>query len=54
MVTSDLENVDKWGQQVNVAKKEGSSYEDFEELKLPNVMKVHHIQVDDPNIVLYV
>ena len=39
---------------MKVAKKEGPPYEDSETLKLLNVMKVHHIQVDDPNIVLYV
>ena len=54
MVTNDLENVDKWGQLVKVAKKEGPPYEDSKTLKLLNAMKVHHIQVDDLNIVLYV
>ena len=54
VVTSDPENVDKWGQPMKVAKKEGPSYEDFETLKLLNAMKVCHIQVDNPNIVLYV
>ena len=54
IVTSDLENVDKWGQIVKVIKKEGPPYEDFETLKLLNVMKVRHIQLDDLNIVLYV
>ena len=53
MVTNDPENMDKWGQPVKVAKKEGPPYEDSEALKLLNVMKVRHIQVDDPNIVLY-
>ena len=48
MVTNDPKNVDKWGQPMKVAKKEGPPYEDSKELKL------HHIQVDDPNIVLYV
>ena len=54
MVTNDHENVDKWGQQVKVAKKEGPLYEDLGKLKLLNVIKVHHIQGDNPNIVLYV
>ena len=54
IVTNDPENVDKWGQPVKVAKKEGSPYEDSETLKLLNAMTVHNIQVDDSNIVLYV
>ena len=54
MVTSDPENVDKWGQPTKVARKEGPPYEDSEDLKLLNAMKVRHIQIDDPNIVLYV
>ena len=53
VVTIYLENVDKWGQLVKVAKKEESLYEDSETLKLLNAMKVCHIQVDDPNIVLF-
>ena len=52
--TSEPKNVDKWGQPPKLAKKEEPPYEDSEELKLLNAMKVHHIQVDDPNIVLYV
>ena len=43
MVTSDWENVDKWGKMVKVAKKEGPPYENLEELKLLNAMKVCHI-----------
>ena len=54
MVTNDPKNVDKWGQPMKVAKKEGHPYEDSKNVKLFNAMKVHHIQVDDPNIVLYV
>ena len=54
MVTSAPKNVDKWGQLVKVAKKEEPPYEYLEKLKLINALKVHHIQVDDPNIVLYV
>ena len=46
--------MDKWGQIVKVIKKEGPPYEDSKALKLLNAMKVHHILVDDPNIVVYV
>ena len=46
--------MDKWGQPMKVAKKEGPPYEDSETLKLLNAMKVCHIQVVDLNIVLYV
>ena len=54
IVMSDVENVDKWGQPMKVAKKEGPPNEASKELKILNVMKIHCIQVDDPNIVLYV
>ena len=54
MVTNDPENMDKWGQPVKVAKREEPPYEDTKALKLLNVMKVHHIPMDDPNIVVYV
>ena len=54
VVTNDLEDMDKWGQLVQVVKKEGSPYDDFKTLKLLNAMKVCHIQVDNLNIVLYV
>ena len=38
---------------VKIAKEEEPPYEDSEELKILNAMKVCHIQVDNPNIVLY-
>ena len=39
---------------MKVIKRKGPPYEDFEALKLLNAMKVHHIPMDDPNIVVYV
>ena len=54
VVTIDPENVDKWGQPIKVAKKEGPLYKDSDALKLLNMMKVCHIQVDDPNSVVCV
>ena len=54
IVTNDPDNVDKWGQPLKVVKKEGPPYKDSKALKLLNAMKVLYIQVDDPNIVLYV
>ena len=54
MVTSEPENVDKQGQLVKVSNKEELPYEDLEELQPLNAIKVCHVQVDDPNIVLYV
>ena len=39
---------------MKVIKREGPPYEDSETLKLLNAMKVHHIPVDDPNILVYV
>ena len=54
VVTIDPENMDKWGQPVKVVKIEGPPYKDFETLKLLNAMKVHHIPMDDPNMVVYV
>ena len=39
---------------VKVTKREEPPDEGSEALKLLNVMKVHHIPMDDPNIVVYV
>ena len=39
---------------MKVAKKEEPPYEDSKELKLLNAMQVHHIPLDNPNIILYV
>ena len=54
IVTKQPKNVDRWGQLVKVAKVEEPLYGDLEELKLLNSIKVCHMKVDDPNMVLCV
>ena len=53
VVTKDPKNVDKWGQIVKETEAEEPPYGDSDDPKLINVLKVRHIPVDDPNIVLY-
>ena len=53
LMTKDPENVDKWGQLVKEAEVGEPPYGDSDDSKLINVLKVRHIPVDDPNIVLY-
>ena len=52
-VVNEPNKVDKWGQVVNAQKQEELPYEETQELKLLNTLKVTHIPVDGPNIALY-
>ena len=52
-MTKEPENVDKWGQIVKETEAEEPPYGDSDDPKLINVLKVRHVPVDYPNIVLY-
>ena len=53
-MNKEPKSVNKWGKLVKVDMVEEPPYGDGEELKLLNSIKVHHIMIDDANIVLYV
>ena len=51
VITKDLDNVDKWGQE---PKEEEPPYEESNELKLLNVIKVKRVPVDENDLAVYV
>ena len=54
VVTKDPDNVDKWGQVVKEPNDEEPPYEESNELKLLNVIKVKRVRVDDLSLAVYV
>ena len=54
VVTTDPENVDKWGQIVREVVPEVPPYGDLDDMKLINTIRVRHRPVDDPSMEVYV
>ena len=54
VVTKDPDNVDKWGQVVEEPNDEEPTYEESNELKLLNAIKVKRLPVDNLSLAVYV